>query len=68
VIGKELRKAREAAGLTQEEVAFRAHISREYLGQLEREQKSPTVQVFVRVCKAMKISAAQLLGRVERLM
>ncbi len=68
MIGKELRKARETAGLTQEEVAFRAGISREYLGQIERGQKAPTVHVFLRVCKAMKVSASQLLGRVERSM
>ena len=39
MVGKELRRVRTRQGLSQEEVAFRAHISREYLGQIEREQK-----------------------------
>jgi len=68
VIGKELRKVRTRLGLSQEEVAFRARISREYLGQVERGQKSPTIKTFVRLCKAMKVPAGKLLTRAEERM
>jgi transcriptional regulator with XRE-family HTH domain len=37
MLGEELRKAREAAGLTQERLAFRAGFSRPYISQLERD-------------------------------
>jgi len=65
VLGKELRKARLAAGLTQEELAAKARVSREYVNYLERGKKSPTVRVFVRLCRAMKVSPAAILSRVE---
>jgi len=34
MIGQELRKARERAGLTQEQLSFRAGLSRPYISQL----------------------------------
>lgn len=66
MLGHELRKARLRVGLTQEELAFKARVSREYVSQLERDRKSPTVHVFLRLCRAMGASASELIGRVER--
>ena len=54
-----------AAGLTQEELASKARVSREYVNYLEQDKKSPTLRIFVRLCKAMKVSPASILGRVE---
>ena len=65
MLGAELRKAREAAGLTQEELAFQARVSRNYISLLELDQKSPTVQTLLRVAKAMGVRASALLARVE---
>jgi transcriptional regulator with XRE-family HTH domain len=66
VLGKELRKARLAAGLTQEELAFKANISRNYVSLLELDQKSPTVQVLMRICKALGAKASTLIARLEK--
>ena len=66
MLGEELRTARTEAGLTQEELAFEAEISRNYVSLLELNQKSPKVDVLFRVCEAMGISAAELIGRVEQ--
>ena len=66
MLGDELRKARLAAGLTQEKVAARAGLSREYVSIVERNRRSPTVQVFLRICKAIGIKASTEIGRVER--
>jgi transcriptional regulator with XRE-family HTH domain len=66
VLSDELRKARLQAGLTQEELAAKASISREYVNYLERGKRSPTVEVFVRLCKAMKVYPPDLLARVIR--
>lgn len=66
MLGEELRKARNAAGLTQEQLAFQANIDRTYISQLENDKKSPTVDVLFRLCEAMKISAGRLIDRVER--
>jgi transcriptional regulator with XRE-family HTH domain len=65
-LGKELRKARAAAGLTQEELAFKADVSRNYVSLLELDHKSPTVQMLLRICKALGVKASQVIARVER--
>jgi transcriptional regulator with XRE-family HTH domain len=65
VLGAELRKARLAAQLTQEELAFRAGVSRNYISLLELDEKSPTVQTLFRVAKALNIRASKLIQNVE---
>jgi transcriptional regulator with XRE-family HTH domain len=64
VLSKELRKARLAAGLTQEQLAARASISREYVNYLEQGKRQPTVAVFIRLCKALKVYPPELLKRI----
>jgi transcriptional regulator with XRE-family HTH domain len=66
MLGEELRKARERAGLTQEQLSFRAEFSRPYISQLERGLKSPTVDALFRLCDAMGIRASELIAGVER--
>jgi len=65
-LGDELRNAREAAGLTQEQVAATAGIDRAYLSLLENNHKSPTVDMLFRICKALGVAASQILARVEQ--
>jgi transcriptional regulator with XRE-family HTH domain len=65
MMGEELRKAREQAGLTQEQLAFRAEYSRPYISQLERDLKSPTVDTLFRLCDVLGIKASELVARVE---
>ncbi len=62
MLGEELRKAREAAGLSQERLAFEAGVHRTYVGLLERGKKSPTLSVLFRICKALDISPSQLIA------
>lgn len=66
MLGEEIRKARLHSGLTQEELAFKADISRNYVSLLELNQKSPTVDVLLRICAAMGVSAGKLITRVEQ--
>jgi transcriptional regulator with XRE-family HTH domain len=56
---------RRRAGLTQEQLSFRAGLSRPYVSQLERELKSPTVETLFRICDALQVSAADIVGRVD---
>ncbi len=65
MLGEELRRAREGAGLTQEQVSFRAGLSRPYVSMLERELKSPTLDVLFRLCDAVGVRASELIRRVE---
>ena len=65
MMGAELRKLRERAGLTQEQLSFRADLSRPYISQLEQNHKSPTVDTLFRICDALDASAADLVRRVD---
>ena len=64
VLADELRKAREAAGLTQEGLAAKAGLSREYINYLERGKREPTLPMFVRVCDAIGVHPPEMLERV----
>jgi len=66
VLGDELREAREAAGLTQERLAFKAGVDRTHISILERGLQSPTVDTLIRVCRALGISASEIIARVEK--
>lgn len=66
MFGDELRKAREAAGLTQETLAFEAELDRTYISRLEHNKKSPTLDTLFRICDALGIAASTLIARVER--
>jgi transcriptional regulator with XRE-family HTH domain len=65
MMGQELRKARRRAGLIQEQLSFRAGISRPYISQLERNLKSPTVDTLFRICDALQVPAADIVRRVD---
>ena len=63
MLADELRRARVAAGLSQEKLAAKAGISREYVNYLERGKRSPTVTVFVKICRALGEYPPEVLAR-----
>ena len=63
MLATELKKARLAAGLTQEQLAAKASVSREYVNYIERGKRQPTVAMFVKLCKAMNASPPDVLAR-----
>ena len=66
VLGREIAKVRKRAGMSQEELAFQAEVHPTYVSQLERGLKSPTVNVLLRLAKALKASGSRLIAVVER--
>ncbi len=62
-MAKNLRVLRKQKGLSQEELAFQAGINRNYVGQIEREEKSPTVDVVEKLSNSLGVSPAVLLTR-----
>ena len=52
--GRDLRRDREAAGLTQAEVARRAGMRAETLSRLERGRGNPTVRTIARIVRAIR--------------
>ena len=65
-IGKTLKEAREAKGLSQGALAEAAGLHRTYVNMLEHDKKSPTLEVFFRLCSALGTSPSKLMGRIER--
>lgn len=66
LLGEALRRARKAAGISQEELAFEAKIDRTYVSQLENGHKSPTVDVLFRICPVLGMATSELIAQVER--
>ncbi len=66
MLGDELRKAREDAGLTQEQLSVAAGIDRSYISQLKNDHKSPTVAVLFLICDALGVPPSQVIARVEK--
>lgn len=58
-----LRKARQAKGLTQSEVAKKAGISENHYAQIERAEKNPTVSTFKSIIAAIGVSSADILDK-----
>jgi transcriptional regulator with XRE-family HTH domain len=64
IVARNLRVLRKQKGLSQEELAHQAGINRNYVGQIEREEKSPTLDVVEKLSGPLGISAATLLSRI----
>ena len=67
MLGELLRKARLSAGMTQEQLALRANVDRSYLSEIERDVRHPTVQMLLKLCRAMNVPAANMIAQLEKL-
>lgn len=56
-----LKRLRETQGLSQEAVAKKAGLSREYVNKLEAGRYDPTVGVLKRIAKALGVPVTELL-------
>jgi transcriptional regulator with XRE-family HTH domain len=64
--GDVLREARQAANITQEELAFRADLHRTYISLLERGLRSPTLESLFRICEALGEEPESLVGKLHK--
>jgi transcriptional regulator with XRE-family HTH domain len=63
VVARNLRRIRREQGLSQEELADRAGLNRNYIGMIEREENSPTVDALDLICKALSVDPVLLFRR-----
>lgn len=61
VLARNLRRLRRGKGLSQEELAGHAGLNRNYVGMIEREENSATVDVIERLADVLGVRAADLL-------
>jgi transcriptional regulator with XRE-family HTH domain len=66
--GLVLRQLREHVGDSQDSFAHRTGYHRNYVGQLERGEKSPSLNALFILSKALGLRPSQLLERVEKRM
>ena len=60
VVARNLRRLRRERGLSQEELAARAGLNRNYVGMVEREENSATVDVLEQLARALSLDAIEL--------
>ena len=66
LLGRNVRAARLARGLSQEQLAFEAEMKRSYLSDLERGTRNPSVRALGRLAQALGIKPPELLRRSEQ--
>ena len=61
VLARNLRRMRNASGMSQEELADRAIINRNYVGMLERAEHAATVDMLEKLASVLGVDPAELL-------
>lgn len=61
-LGMRVRALRKEGGLTLNDLAERSGVSRAFLSAIERNEKSPTLPIIVRIAKGLAVTISSLLG------
>lgn len=61
-LGKNLKKARQKAGLTQAEVASKSDIHVNYYARIERGEVNPTIDILEAIARALKTKSSEILS------
>ena len=59
-LGMRVRYLREQKGMTLEELSFESNVNKNYLSDLERGNRNPTVKVLSKIANALEISLETL--------
>ncbi len=60
ILGEAIRAQRKKARLSQEKLAEKANFTRNYIGEIERGEKKPTVEAIARLAKVLKCRVRDL--------
>lgn len=64
--GQSVRRLRIEAGLSQEKLAHRARVSRNFQGSVERGESSLSLEAAERLARALGVRLSQLIAEAER--
>ena len=67
-LGVVLREARQESGFTQEALSLQTGIHRNYIGGIERGERSPSVVAVAELADALEVQPSELLRRAEKLL
>jgi len=60
-LGKNIKKARQKAGLTQADVAKKAGTHVNYFARIERGEVNPSVEILENIVRALKVKSSDIL-------
>jgi transcriptional regulator with XRE-family HTH domain len=60
-LGETVRRLRQEAKLTQEELAARAGLSANYVGEVERGKRNPSALAMVAIARGLRVQPVKLL-------
>jgi transcriptional regulator with XRE-family HTH domain len=63
-LGREIRRHRKARTLSQEQLAERADLHRNYIGYLERGERNPSAKTLFQISRALGIGLGELVAGV----
>lgn len=61
-LGQRLRAARKEAGLTQEQLADRSHVSTKHIANIEKGKMNPSFEILLALSKVLKLSLDSLIS------
>ncbi len=59
-LGMRVRYLREQKKMTLEDLAFESNVNRNYLSDLERGNRNPTVKILARIAEALEVTLEEL--------
>jgi transcriptional regulator with XRE-family HTH domain len=63
--GKNLRRCRRRAGLSQEDLGFRSSLHRTEIGLLERGERVPRIDTLLKLAGALSVSPLELIAGID---
>lgn len=60
MLGQNIRKSRKRAKLSQEKLAFNFESARNYIGCIERAEKTPSIKTLFKIAKMLDVSVEDL--------
>lgn len=63
IVARNLRRLRQAKGLSQEELADRADINRNYVGMLERQEHAATIDMLEKLASVLDVDPVEFFRR-----
>lgn len=61
-LGKNIKKARQKAEMTQADIAEKADIHVNYFARIERSEVNPSYEILVNIAKALKVKLSDLVS------
>jgi len=65
IVGEAIRAERLKAGLSQEQLAEKSGLARNYIGNIERAEKKVSLDTLVRVSRALKVNLEDIVRGVR---